>query len=115
MSIDNSHVSITMSFEPVRLPPFDDILVLARKNPHGSHGLIKCMDLLAPEDFDLIEVEHDTIEAVVVSRRLQKRVSKDKIIRMLETHVFPEMSPGDLVKVDMDIRKTIQFHQDFDG
>ena len=113
MNVDNSDVSVTMSFEPIRLPPFEDILVLARKNPHGLHGLVKCMDLLAPEDFDILEVSDDIVEAVLISRKLQKRVGKDMIVKMLTTHVFPEMSRGELVKVDMDIRKTIRFHHEF--
>lgn len=112
MNINNSQVSITMSFEPVRIPPFEDILILSKKSPHGMHGMMKCMNLLAPDDFDLIEIEHDAVEAVMISRRLQKRISKEKIIDMLETHVFPEISPGDLVKVDVDTRKTIRLHQD---
>jgi len=112
MNIDNTNVSITMSYEPVRIPPFEDILVLSKKSQHGLRGMTTCMNLLAPDGFDLFEIEDDIIEAVIISRRIQKRINKDQLLEMLRVYVFPEMSLGDLMKVDMTVRKTIQINKD---
>lgn len=109
--IDNTKVSITMSFEPVRLPPFQDVLIIAKKGPHGLYGMSKCMDLLVPDGFDLCEIQDDTIEAVIISRRIQKRIQKEKILEMLKIYIFPEISDGDLIKVDIDVRKIIHLHR----
>jgi hypothetical protein len=112
MNIDMTHTSVSISFEPIRLPPFDDILVISKKCQHGQHGLTKCMNLLAPDDFDLFETVDDNVEAVMINKRILKRMPKEKILELLKLHVFPEISPGDLVKVDIDIHKTIQLHLD---
>lgn len=31
--------SVQLSFEEIHLPPFDDIMVLDKKCPHGNHGV----------------------------------------------------------------------------
>lgn len=111
--ICNTKVSITVSFEPVILPPFKDILVIAKRGMYGLYGISKCMSLLTSNGYDVYEVDEEVIEAVLISQRIQKRIKKDEIMEILKAYVFPEMCSGDLIKVDLDVRKTIQIHKEY--
>lgn len=105
----NVKTSISMSFETISLPPFRDILILTRKNTHGLYGMTKCMHILAPDGFEVYPIEDDdVVEAVLVSKRLLKRLSIGQILDHLREYVFPEMSEGEIMKVDMRVQKTVQ-------
>jgi len=102
-----SDITVTLSVEPVAIPPFRDILILTKKNPHGLHGIVKCMDLIAPMEFDLVEITHEVVEGVILRRSLMQLVPANIILSILEDTVFGNLRPGDLVKVDVTVRKSI--------
>ena len=57
--------SINLSFQEIKLPPFQDILVLAKNSSHGKRGLYKSFELLVPNGFDIIEVEYVVVQNAV--------------------------------------------------
>ena len=107
MEAANSTVSIAMSFEVVAMPPFHDILIIGRKSPHGSYGMSTCMDLLAPDCYELIEIDDEVVESILVRKALLARLPVATLIDALKQHVFPQMSLGEMMKVDMKVSKNI--------
>jgi uncharacterized protein (DUF3820 family) len=65
------------------------------------------MDLLAPDCYAIIEIDHDVVEAVLVRKCLLARLPVDMLIAMLKQHVFPQMRLGEMMKVEMQISKNI--------
>jgi hypothetical protein len=104
--------SVSLSFEGVSLPPFEDILILGKKCPHGKIGVTACLQLLAPDDFELVELDNDHVEALLISKRLLKRMPQAEIVRILQDCVFPRISKGEVVKVDFKVRV---FYQNITG
>lgn len=100
--------TLNLNFEQIKLPPFQDILILARNSPQGKIGLSKSFELLLPNGFELIDVEDELIEAVFVQRNILHKVPAEKVINILREHVFPFISEGELVKVDFNV--TISVH-----
>ncbi|MCB1053818.1 MAG: hypothetical protein H6510_05265 [Acidobacteria bacterium] len=101
---DRVHYSVSLMFENVALPPFQDILVLTKKSPHGKLGVISSLNYLQPEQFEVLEVEHEIVEALLINRRILKRLSAPKIIEILNEKVFPFVEKGEVVKVDFKVR-----------
>lgn len=95
--------SINISFEQIKLPPFQDILILARNSPQGKIGLSKSFELLLPNGFELIDVDDELIEAVFVQKTILHKLPAEKIIKILRQHVFPFVSEGEIVKVDFNV------------
>ena len=104
MNPTTAEYSVSLSFEDVSLPPFEDILILGKKCPHGMAGITGCMRLLAPDDFELVELDGDQVEAILISKRLLKRMPQAEIVKILRERVFPSISRGDIVKVDLKVR-----------
>lgn len=99
----NMKYSIDLRFEEIKLPPFQDILVLGKNSPQGKIGLGKSFELLAPNGFDIIEINDGRVEAVFVNKKILTKISSDKIIDILKSKVFQFISEGELIKVDFKV------------
>ena len=53
--------AINLSFESIKLPPFQDILILARNSHQGKIGLSRSFELLVPNGFDVVEVNEGNV------------------------------------------------------
>ena len=95
--------NISLRFQEVRLPPFDEILVLGSKAEQGKMGIAKTFEYMVPDIFEMIEVEEDSIEAVFINRRLIKKISQDNILEILRAKVFPYVSAKEIIKVDFEV------------
>lgn len=82
------------------MPPFQDILVLGKNSRHGRIGVMKSFDFLVPNGFEMVEVQHEKVEAIFVNRRILAKVPVEKVIKVLNNGVFPYISEGELLKVD---------------
>ena len=99
-----TNFSVGISFEALTLPPFQDILILGKKCPHGKQGTSKCFNLLSPDDFELVELDDEIVEAMLINKRILKRMPAEKIIEILKQKVFPFISSGETVKVDFKVK-----------
>ena len=96
--------SVQLGFEEIRLPPFEDILLLGKKCPQGRIGVYKSFELLGPNEFETFEIEDDFIEAIFINKRVLKKLDKNKIITILQEKVFPYVSECEIIKVDFKLR-----------
>lgn len=92
--------SINLTFEEIRLPPFQDILILAKNSKQGKIGILKSFELLIPNGFEIVEIVDEKVEAIFINRRILAKVAREKIVKVLKENVFPYISDGELLKVD---------------
>ena len=106
MSQPLKKVSVNLDFYPVKLPPVRDILVLGKKFPQGKIGVMECFRFIAPDEFEMFDVPDEDIEAeaVLINRRLLKRIDAKDIIAVLRENVFPYMSKGEAINVDFEVK-----------
>ncbi len=97
---------IDISFETLKLPLQHDVLILARNASQGKRGLGKSLELLAPGTFQSVdsEVGHAGIEAVYINRRTLAKISVERIMSILQQHVFEHVGEGELIQLDMHVR-----------
>jgi hypothetical protein len=103
MNSSEPRYRFSLRFQEIKLPPFDEVLVLGSKSGQGKMGIAKTFDYLVPDTFEMIEVSDDTIEAVFVNKRVLKKISKENILEILREKVFPFVSAKEIIKVDLDI------------
>ena len=96
--------SVQLSFEDIRLPPFEDILILGKKCPQGKIGVYKSFEFLVPNEFEAVEVEDEAVESVFINKRVLKKLSKEKVISILHEKVFPFVSENEILKVDFKLK-----------
>jgi len=104
MMNDTAKYSINITFEAIKLPPFQDILVLAKNTSHGKIGLFKSFEYLVPNRFEIVPItDDDKVEAVFINKKILSKISTDRIIDILRKLVFKFISEGELLKVDFKI------------
>ncbi len=104
--------SIEIKMEEIKLPPFDEILVLGKNSSHGKMGIMKSFELFAPNGFEMIEVDHLLVDAVFVNRRILNKITKPAVLKILEDRIFPFISEGELLKVDFKITIIQKFSEE---
>ncbi len=100
--------TINLSFEEIKLPPFQDILVLAKNSVQGKIGLSKSFELLVPNGFETIDIDSETIETVFVNKHILAKMPTEKVIQILEKNVFPFISEGELISVNFKMNISIK-------
>lgn len=100
MNTNTKRYAVKLSFEEIRLPPFEDILIIGKKSPQGKIGLFNSFEFLVPNEFEVFEVSDKNIEAVFINRRLLKKMDKDRIISIIQKNVFPYVSESEIIKID---------------
>lgn len=100
--------SVQLSFEEIKLPPFNDILLLGRKCPQGRIGVSKSFDYLIPNEFEAFEIDDKCVETVFINKRLLKKIDKETIFSLLEENVYPFVSESEILKVDLKVKITYE-------
>lgn len=96
--------TVSLSFEGIKFPPFEDILLLGKRCPQGKAGVSQCLNLLQPEIFELVEINDDpTVQAMLVNKRILKRMRAEKVVEILKDKVFPFIASGELVRVNFNV------------
>ncbi|MHB1146880.1 MAG: hypothetical protein ACYC01_04715 [Lutibacter sp.] len=96
-------IYVSLSFEEIKLPQFEEILVLGKNSPHGKTGISKSFDLLIPNGFEIIDTDHGNVDCVFVNKRILAKIPKERILKILETSVFPYVSEMEILKVDFKV------------
>jgi hypothetical protein len=101
-----------MILQEIKLPPFDEILVLGKNSPHGKNGISKSFELLLPNGFEVFDINENNVEAVFVNKRILAKLPLEKLMKLLKERVFPFVSEGELLKVDLKISITYTSSED---
>jgi len=104
--------SVSMILQEIKLPPFDEILVLGKNSPHGKNGISKSFELLLPNGFEVFDINENNVEAVFVNKRILAKLPLEKLMKLLKERVFPFVSEGELLKVDLKISITYTSSED---
>lgn len=74
---------ISMHFSEFEMPPMQDVLIVGRKAPIGPEAAKRMVDILSPEQYEIVKIEHEQIEAIVVRKSLLTMLPKDKLIPII--------------------------------
>lgn len=74
---------ITMRLSEFEMPPMQDVLIIGRKAPIGPEAARRMVDILSPEQYEIIQVNHPVIEAVVIRKSLTSMIEKDKLLSLI--------------------------------
>lgn len=103
-TISAQKYSVQLSFEEIRLPPFEDILILGKKCPQGRIGVSRSFEFLVPNEFEVFEIDDAAIEAVFINKRVLKKMDKDIVLKILNEKVFPFVSECEILKVNFKLK-----------
>lgn len=74
---------ISMRFSEFEMPPMQDVLIVGKKAPIGPEAARRMVDILSPDQYEIIRIEHEYVEAIVVRRSLLNMLSEDKLVHII--------------------------------
>jgi hypothetical protein len=79
-------INLQLRFTQYHLPPLDSALIIGKRAAIGANGISRAFQELSPQTFQLIPVEHPTVEAVLVRASDLRKLPQQALIgRLLRT------------------------------
>lgn len=102
--VDSSKkAEITIRMSEFEMPPMQDVLIVGRKAPIGPEAARRMVDILSPDQYEIIKVEHPAIEAIVVRRALFNMLPRNKLIELLMEEGSRVADESTIVKAQVNI------------
>jgi hypothetical protein len=93
------HIRLT-EFE---MPPMQDVLIVGKKAPIGPEAA-RCMaDILSPDQYEIVKVEHEMIEAVVIRKSLLNMIQREKLVALILEEGEAIASEAMIIKAQLQI------------
>lgn len=96
-------VSVDLRMSRFELPPVQSALVVGRKAPIGSRAMEKALAEMMPEAFTRIEVDHETIEAVIVRRAHLRRLPEERLVALMVRQTESVIDETEMLRVTMEL------------
>ncbi|MHC6180596.1 hypothetical protein ACYUJ6_12190 [Clostridium sp. JNZ X4-2] len=74
---------ISMYFSEFEVPPMQDVLIVGRRAPIGPEAAKRMVDMLSPDQYEVIKIEHENVEAVVLKKSLMNLIPVNKLIDII--------------------------------
>lgn len=94
---------IIMRLSEFEVPPMQDVLIVGRKAPIGPEAARRMVDILSPEQYEIVDVKHPIIEAVVLRKSLISMIDKEKLIELVLEEGGKVASESTIIKAHMNI------------
>jgi len=94
---------ITIRLSEFEIPPMQDALIVGRRAPIGPEAARRMVDILSPNQYEIIKVDHPAIEAIVVRKALFNMLPQEKLIELLLEEGGKVANDSTIVKVQVSI------------
>lgn len=74
---------ISMKFSEFDMPPMQDVLIVGKRAPIGPEAARRMVDILSPDQYEILKIDHTFVEALVVRKSLLNMLPKDKLIGII--------------------------------
>jgi len=102
--IDESRkAEISMHFSEFEMPPMQDILIVGKNAPIGPEAARRMVDILSPEQYEIVKINHEYIEAIVLRKSLLTMLPKDKLIPIIMEEGATFANRSTIIKAQVNI------------
>lgn len=98
---------LNMRFTEFDLPPMQDVLLIGKRAPIGPEAVQRMIEALAPQQYELIILQDNHIEAVAVKITLYNLIGRDILIKSIVEEANRITDDKSLVKAKLDITITV--------
>lgn len=74
---------ISIKLSEFEIPPIQDVLLIGRRAPIGPEAVQRMIDVLSPEQYEILKVDEGPFESVVVRRSLSRLVTREKLLDII--------------------------------
>lgn len=94
---------ISMRFSEFEMPPMQDVLIVGKRAPIGPEAARRMVDILSPDQYEIIRIEHECVEAIVARKSILNMIQKDKLIAIIMEEGGKVANESMIIKVQINI------------
>ncbi|WP_240986924.1 hypothetical protein [Acididesulfobacillus acetoxydans] len=72
-----------MHLSEFEMPPMQDVLIVGRNAPIGPEAAKRMVDVLSPDQYKVIKIDHPVIEAIVVRNALINMIPEERLTEFI--------------------------------
>ncbi len=110
----NRKAKININFSEFEMPPMQDVLLVGKKAPIGAEAVRRMADVLAPDQYEVVKVKHDIIEAVVMRKALVSVISKERFLAIILEEGGKVANEATVIKAEFDVDISLQISKSID-
>lgn len=93
---------ISMRLSEFEMPPMQDVLIIGKNAAIGPEAARKMVDIICPEQYEMIRTDHAVIEAVVIRKALTGMIEKEKLISLILEEGGKVADQSSIIKIQID-------------
>lgn len=74
---------VAIKLSEFEIPPMQDVLLVGKGAPVAPEAIRRMVDAVSPEQYEVVQVDHEIFEAVVVKKSLLKLLPKEKLLPII--------------------------------
>lgn len=94
---------IQMHLTEFEMPPMQDVVIVGRNAPIGPEALKRMVDVLSPDQYKIIKVDHQVIEAIVVRKALMNMIPEEKLSEFILEEGEKVVDSSSIIKAHVNI------------
>lgn len=94
---------VTIRLSEFEIPPMQDVLIVGKRAPIGPEAARKMVDILSPEQYEIIKIEHPVIEAIVIRKSLLSMISREKLLALIIEEGGKVANESTIIKAQLSI------------
>ena len=103
---------ITMRLSEFEMPPMQDVLLVGKRAPIGPEAARRMVDILSPEQYEIIKVDHSAIEAIVIRKVLLNMLPQEKLVALILEEGGKIANESMIIKAQVNIVLQVSKHID---
>lgn len=109
---NSKKAQINIRLSEFEMPPMQDVLIVGTRAPIGPEAARRMVDILSPDQYEIIKVQHNTIEALVIRKTMLNMLPKDKLIELILEEGGKVANENTIIKAQVNI--TLQVSKSID-
>jgi len=74
---------VTIRLSEFEIPPMQDVLLVGKRAPIGPEAIRRMVNALSPDQYEVIQLDHDIFEAAVLKKSLAKLLPEEKLLPIM--------------------------------
>lgn len=74
---------VNIRLSEFEIPPMQDVLLVGKRAPIGPEAIRRMVNALSPDQYEVIQLNHDIFEAAVLKKSLVKLLPQEKLLPIM--------------------------------
>ncbi|MEW6662604.1 MAG: hypothetical protein ACOY9Y_14915 [Bacillota bacterium] len=92
-----------MKLSEFEIPPMQDVLLVGRKAPIGPEAARRMVEVLSPDQYEVIPAEEGPIEAIVIRKTLLNMLPREKMLPVILEEGLKVANETTVIKAQINI------------